>query len=81
MKGRKEKMNNIEMIPIIGSSNVDSIGYDATEQVLRVKFIRGDVYDYKDVPAIEFEQFKSASSVGKYLAQNIKGKYSYERID
>jgi len=74
-------MNEIEMIPIIGSSNIDSIGYDVKTHVLRVKFIKGSSYDYQDVPEIVFEQLLDAPSAGKYLAQNIKNKYSYERND
>ena len=73
-------MNDIEMIPIIGSSNVDSIGYDEATQILRVKFLKGGLYDYKNVLPMEFEQLKNAPSVGSYLARNIKGNYPYERI-
>lgn len=73
-------MNDIEMIPTIGSSNVDSIGYDEATQILRVRFLKGGLYEYRNVPSIEFEQLRNTPSVGSYLARNIKGNYPYDRI-
>ncbi|PKN65374.1 MAG: KTSC domain-containing protein [Deltaproteobacteria bacterium HGW-Deltaproteobacteria-15] len=73
-------MNDIEMIPTIGSSTVDSIGYDEAMQILRVKFLKGGLYEYRNVPLMEFEQLRNAPSVGSYLARNIKGSYPYDRI-
>jgi hypothetical protein len=73
-------MNDIEMIPTVGSSNVDSIGYDEATQTLRVMFIKGGFYEYRNVPPMEFEQLKNAPSVGAYLSHNIKGNYPYARI-
>jgi hypothetical protein len=68
------------MIPV-ASSNVESIGYDNKTQVLRVKFLNGSAYEYKNFPEIEFESFKSAPSIGSYLAHNIKGRYPYEKVE
>jgi hypothetical protein len=72
-------MDNIEMIPV-SSSNVESIGYDDNTQILRVSFLSGATYDYKNVPIHEFEQLRMAASVGSYLHRNIKNVYPYERI-
>jgi hypothetical protein len=73
-------MNDIEMIPTIGSSNVDSIGYDEETQILRVRFLKGGLYEYRNVPPNEFVQLRNASSVGSYLARNIKSNYPCDRI-
>jgi hypothetical protein len=73
-------MNEIEMIPTIGSSNVESIGYDEATQILRVRFLKGGFYEYKNVPPMEYEQLRNAPSVGSYIAKNVKGKYPYDRI-
>ena len=73
-------MNDIDMIPMVGSSNVDSIGYDEATQVLRIRFIKGGLYEYKNVPPMEFEQLRNAPSVGSYLSRNIKGNYPFDRI-
>jgi hypothetical protein len=72
-------MANIVMIPVV-SSNVESIGYDEETQTLRVRFLNGSEYDYKNVPIIEFEQLKNAQSIGSYLNRNIKGNYAYGKV-
>ena len=72
-------MSNIKMIPVV-SSNVESIGYDENTQILRVKFLTGAIYEYKNVPIMEFEQLKNAASVGAYLNRNIARIYPYEKV-
>lgn len=72
-------MADIEMIPVT-SSNIESIGYDEGTQILRIRFLTGAVYEYKNVPIMEFEQLKNAPSVGSYLNRNIARGYPYEKI-
>ena len=72
-------MCEIEMIPVV-SSNVESIGYKEETQILRVKFLNGASYEYKNVPLMEFEQLNNASSVGSYLNRNIIHNYPYEKV-
>jgi len=72
-------MEDIEMIPV-ASSNVESIGYDENYQLLRIRFLNGTTYDYKNVPITEFERLKVAHSIGSYLHRNIKFNYPYEKV-
>lgn len=72
-------MPEISMI-LVESSNVEKIGYEESTQTLRVGFLNGSVYDYKNVPIMEFEQLKNAQSVGSYLNRNIKGNYPYDKV-
>jgi hypothetical protein len=72
-------MNEIEMIPVV-SSSVESIGYSEEIQILKVKFLKGGVYEYKNVSLMEFEQLYNASSVGSYLSRNIARNYPYEKV-
>lgn len=72
-------MCEIEMIPVV-SSNVESIGYNEGTQILRVKFLNGAIYEYKNVPLVEFEQLKNTSSAGSYLNRNIARNYPYEKV-
>ncbi len=65
--------------PVV-SSNLASVGYDATTQTLEVEFKDGAVYQYFGVPASEHAALMAASSVGGYLARHIKGKYRYKRL-
>jgi hypothetical protein len=68
-----------EMIPV-QSSNVASVGYDNATQTVFVQFLNGTIYIYKGVPKFEFENLKTAASVGSYLHRNFKNVYPYERI-
>lgn len=63
------------------SSVVDTIDYFPENLTLRVKFISGLVYDYKDVPPEVFRTLKISGSKGRFLNFHIKGKYEYERIN
>lgn len=64
----------------VNSSNVAELGYDSATQVLYVLFHNGYLYKYYDVPEYEYKQLDSASSIGKYLNENIVKRYRYERI-
>ncbi len=72
-------MEDFEMIPV-ASSNVESIGYDENYRILRIRFLNGNIYDYKNVPFMEFERLKEAHSIGSYLHRNIKFNYPYEKV-
>lgn len=79
-------MLNIKKVPV-NSSNIEAIGFEAnpltspTVGTLRVWFKDNRSYDYEKVPPQEFEKLKQAQSTGSYFASNIKGKYSYTRVD
>lgn len=64
----------------VSSSNIASIGYDQKTQTLEVEFLKSGVYQYFDVPQAVYEEFISAESKGKYLANKIKGNYRYARV-
>lgn len=67
-----------EMHPV-NSSNVAAVGYDAESQIVYVEFLNGATYAYKGVLEHEFENLKTAPSVGSYLNRNYKNVYPYER--
>jgi hypothetical protein len=64
----------------VNSSNIESIGYDETEETVYVKFLNGSMYTYKGVPKHEFQNLLEAPSIGSYLHRNYKNVYPYERI-
>ena len=64
----------------VDSSNIERIGYDANSNTLRVEFKSNRTYDYSNVPENVFNDLKNASSVGSYLAKNIKNSYPYTEI-
>ncbi|RJP47510.1 MAG: KTSC domain-containing protein [Desulfobacteraceae bacterium] len=63
----------------VQSSNVASVGYDSDSLTLEVEFTNGTVYQYFDVPTLEYENLIIAESVGSYLNQNIKYNYRYAK--
>ena len=63
----------------VSSSNVAALGYDPESQSVYVQFHSGGTYIYKNVPPQEFENLRTASSIGAYLNRNYKNVYPYER--
>ncbi len=62
------------------SSVVSAISYDSQSQTLRVIFVSGTVYNYKEVPEQVYKEMKTSGSKGSYLNMHIKGKYVFEKI-
>lgn len=64
----------------VSSSNIAAIGYSVEDQTVYVQFLNGSTYAYKGVPEHEFENLRTAPSVGAYLNRNYKNVYPYERV-
>jgi KTSC domain len=64
----------------VSSSNVGAVRYLQNGQEVQVQFLDGSVYAYRGVPEHEFDNLRTASSVGSYLNRNYKNVYPYERI-
>lgn len=64
----------------VESSHIASIGYDPDSETLEIEFVKGELYQYYNVPKYVFDELMSASSHGTYLAANIKGTYSYSKV-
>lgn len=63
----------------VSSSSITAVGYDAENQAVYVQFVNGSTYAYKGVPEHEFENLRTAPSVGSYFNRNYKNVYPYER--
>lgn len=70
---------SIPVMQPVSSSNISAVGYDADNQWVYIQFLDGSVYAYKGVPEHEYENLRTASSVGSYLNRNYKNVYPYER--
>ena len=64
----------------VDSDMLRLVGYDARSQILEVVFNAGGQYQYKEVPASEYEKLMSADSIGKYMHKHIIDRYDYVRI-
>ena len=65
------------MHPVV-SSNLQSVGYESGN--LYIRFLKGGLYEYFNVPQHIYAGLMQASSHGEYFAQNIKNTYRYARI-
>lgn len=65
----------------VSSSNVASVGYDASSEILEVEFLSGSTYHYYSVPAHIYNELLSASSVGSYLHRHVKNSFDCSRVE
>jgi hypothetical protein len=69
-------MKNIQFTQV-QSSNIISIGHDGTNLYVNYK---SGTYKYENVDKSVYESLISSDSKGRFMNENIKGKYSYTRI-
>ena len=62
------------------STVIAHMHYNAETLTLRIVFVSGMVYDYKDVPEEVYKAMKTSGSKGIYLNTHIKGNYKFEKI-
>jgi hypothetical protein len=62
------------------SSVVAAMKYSQETHKLRVTYVSGHVYDYKNIPEIIFEKMKAAASKGVFLNRVIKDGFDFEKI-
>jgi hypothetical protein len=60
----------------VNSTNILSIGYDQTSQMLEVEFKTKRVYRYSNVPPHVYAGLMKAASHGKYLQTRIANTFS-----
>ena len=65
---------------LVASSNISSAGYDEAAETLEVEFNNGTIYQYYNVPAAMYEQFRQAGSKGQFLNTYIRNAYPYSRV-
>lgn len=64
----------------VSSSNVSSVGYDKTHRILEIEFRSGSTYQYRAVHSNTARGLLAASSKGKYVWKNVRGKYSFSKV-
>jgi len=62
------------------SSVVLAIHYDPASATLKIVFVSGTVYEYRNVPGKIYKAMKAAPSKGIYFNKHIKEKYPFEKI-
>lgn len=70
----------MQRVPV-SSSNLASVGYVASQQVLEIEFLNRRIYQYFGVPIQIYTGLMNASSHGSYFNSMIKDAgYPYRRI-
>jgi hypothetical protein len=69
-------MENIQFTPV-QSSNIISVGHDGTNLYVNYK---SGTYKYDNVDKSVYESLISSESKGRFMNENIKGKYTYTRV-
>lgn len=70
----------MERVPV-SSTNLASVGYDASSAVLEVEFNHGGVYQYSGVPEEIHQGLMCAGSHGTYFDQFIKkAGFAYAKV-
>ena len=63
------------------SSVIAVMEYDPGSATLRIIFVSGMIYKYKNVPGTIYHALKTSDTKGIFLNQYIKGKYCFEKIN
>lgn len=64
----------------VDSSNLVSVGYDASSETLEVEFKGSGVYQYYNVPAFMHERLMGADSIGRFFNAEIRNSYPCEKV-
>jgi hypothetical protein len=67
-------------MPVPQSSHLSSYSYDADSQTLTIQFHNGAIYQYTNVPATEYDNFKQSGGTGTYFVHKIKHQYPMTKI-
>ena len=63
----------------VSSSNLRSVGYDASAQTLEVELSDGSIWQYSKVPGEVHRRFMAAQSMVSYYRDNIEEEYPAHR--
>jgi hypothetical protein len=65
----------------VDSSQIESIGYDAINQILYIAFKNtNSTYAYLEFPLAKWAEFVAAESKGKFMNAEIRNKFKYKKV-
>ena len=64
----------------VKSSNVKAVGYSKNTGILGVQYPDDSLYLYANVPETIFDELQAATSVGSFLAKNVKDKFLFDKV-
>jgi hypothetical protein len=64
----------------VNSSNIRSVGYDASSQTLEIELSDGTIWEYSRVPSEVHRRFMAAPTMISYYRDNVEEDYSRRRL-
>jgi hypothetical protein len=64
----------------VASTSIQSVGYGPLDSVLEIEFANGGVYRFYRVPRSVAVGLLGAESKGRFFAERIRGRYTYQRV-
>ena len=64
----------------VSSSQIRSVGYDASAQSLEVEMSDGTIWQYSRVPQEIYRRLLAAPTIASYYRDNIEDEYSRKRV-
>jgi KTSC domain len=64
----------------VSSSNLASVAYDPSSEILEVEFKNQTIYQYYNVPQFMHEQLMQAPSIGAFFNANVRNAYACSRV-
>lgn len=68
-------------IQLMPSTVILNFFYDEETRTLKIVFVSGIVYEYKNVPAKVYQAMKMSEAKGIYFNRHIKGKFEFEKVE
>lgn len=68
-----------QMTPV-ASTMISSVGYDASESELYVRFQNGVTWSYSDVPESVYDGLTGGGSAGAYFNNNVKNSFDGREV-
>ncbi len=62
------------------STVIGEFSFDPVTSILKITYVSGIIYEYKDVPENIFNDMKASRAKGIFLNKYIKNKYRFEKV-
>lgn len=62
------------------STVISSMEYDLQAGTLKISYVSGQTYLYKNVPEKIYKELKASRVKGRYLRFFVKDKYAFEKV-
>ena len=62
------------------STVISTMEYDPETKTLKIAYVSGQTYVYRDVPETVFKELKASRVKGRYLRFFVKDKYAFEKV-